>query len=103
MKKVNIGMFYDDRTELHAEFYRAAYQAVDAEQYNLKTGVVNSREMTVTYDYPERNVQHVNRYMLIRDYQDAVKISGMDFQAIFSNVKDKECAWFIRTRLRPQL
>lgn len=103
MKQVRIGMFYDERTELLATFYRAAFQAVDGEGYGFPKGEVNTMEQTITYTHEKDNVKRVYTYMYIKDMKDAMKISGMEFQAIFTSVKDKEANWYIQSRFRPQL
>lgn len=87
-----VGIIFDDLTALNASFYMFAYSGI---QYNLDIEVnTTAREIK----YP--NV--IYKYILIKDENDLNKISGIQFDSIFSEVRDSYCKNFILSRFRPR-
>lgn len=93
MKK--IGMIFQDEVALNAAFFMKAYSVLE---YGEKAEVKRF-ERTITY--PEQDVQWM--FVLIRDHKDVIKISGVQFDSIFSEVVDLQAKQYIMTRYRPGL
>lgn len=91
MKKV--GLFFENQISLNAAFFMRAYSSLDDPNDNaiIKT---NSREII----YPDITWS----YIIIKDEKDLVKISGLEFDAIFSEVTDIHCKQYIMSRFRPR-
>ena len=87
-----IGMIFDDVTSLNAAFYMHAYSGC---QYNpdieVNTGMREIKYLNVIY-----------KYIIIKDEKDVMKIAGINFDSIFSEVKDPYCKNWILSRFRPR-
>lgn len=96
MKK--IGMFFANSHDM-IEAYRAKSQMYNCLARNYGSVTVNPSAMTITVDdikwmyYSFPNADHIN----------LIKIAGIQFDAIFSEVVDPKAKWFITTRFRPGL
>ena len=86
-----VGMIFDDLTSLNAAFYRAAYTESQYDDAKVNVGMWE-------IEYP--NVRY--KYILIKDENDVMKIAGIHFDSIFSEVKDPYCKNWILTRFRPR-
>lgn len=58
---------------------------------------VDTGHRTITFE----NLKYM--YILIKDEKDVIKIGGIQFDAIFSEVIDPHCKQFIMSRFRPGL
>jgi hypothetical protein len=92
MKMKKIGMLFDDQVALNAAFYMKAHSVL---AYN-ENATVNTGTRTI--EYPDMRWQ----FILLNDDKDVVKISGMEFDAIFSEVRNSNAKQFIMSRFRPR-
>ena len=88
-----IGMIFDNQVALNAAFYMQAYSAREYDGGNV---TVNTARRTI--EYQDSRYQ----FILIKDEKDTVKISGIEFDAIFSEVVDPHCKQYIMSRFRPR-
>lgn len=91
---IHIGMIFDNQVAMTAAFYMHAWSQTE--------GGVNT---DVTVNTATRTIECANRrysYILIKDRDDVVKISGLEFDAIFSEVTDPHCKQYIMSRFRPR-
>lgn len=90
----HIGMIFDNQVALNAAFYMHAWGTSlgGGETSGVNTGM--------------RTIESADRrysYILIKDDSDVVKISGIEFDAIFSEVTDPHCKQYIMSRFRPRV
>lgn len=88
-----IGMIFDDPVALNAAFFMKAFNVLAYKE----DAVVNTGTRCI--EYPDVRWQ----YVLIKDDRDLVKISGIQFDAIFSEVVDLHCKQYVMSRFRPGL
>jgi hypothetical protein len=91
----NIGMFYNTVGEMH-EAFKAHADRADPIHYDCYVKVC-PRSATITID----NVRWM--YYTFREDKDVMKIAGINFDAIFSEVVNPYCKRWIMTRFRPGL
>lgn len=90
----HIGMIFDNQVALNAAFYMHAWSNSNGctlPDVNVNTGMR-------TIEVGDRRYS----YILIKDGKDVVKISGIEFDAIFSEVTDPHCKQYIMSRFRPR-
>ena len=87
-----IGMIFDNQVALNAAFYMQAWYASESgTEVTVKT-----KDRTI--EYPDSRY----KFILIKDEKDVMKISGVSFDAIFSEVVDPHCKQYIMSRFRPR-
>lgn len=89
-----IGMLFDDRERMMSQFKRhsdncKAMPYIDA--------VINTKELSIVI-----SGEFKWRYISIMDKEDVMKISGISFDTIFSEVRDTYCKNWILSRFRPR-
>ncbi|AEO14576.1 hypothetical protein MT_57030 [Pseudomonas phage phiPto-bp6g] len=90
----HIGMIFDNQVALNAAFYMHAW----SNTYGCTLPDVNVNTGMRTIEVGDRRYS----YILIKDQTDVVKISGIEFDAIFSEVTDSHCKQYIMSRFRPR-
>lgn len=90
----HVGMIFDNQVALNAAFYMHAWGQSDGG--TVQNGVVNTGRRTIEF----ADIRY--SYILIADSKDVVKISGIEFDAIFSEVTDPHCKQYIMSRFRPR-
>lgn len=89
-----IGMFFANKDDT-IEAYRKHSQSANNSASDFGTVIVNPKEMTITFD----DWQY--RYYTFNQESDVMRICGIRFDAVFSEVIDPYCKWYIMTRFRP--
>lgn len=90
----NIGMIFDNQVAFNAAFYMHAWSSTDGGKET--TVIVNSGLRTIQ----DENLRY--SYILIKDDDDMMRIGGMEFDAIFSEVVDPNRKQYIMSRFRPR-
>lgn len=90
----HIGMIFDNQVALNAAFYMHAW----SHSYGCALPNVSVNTGMRTIEVENRHYS----YILIKDETDVVKISGIEFDAIFSEVTDSHCKQYIMSRFRPR-
>lgn len=91
----HIGMIFDNQVALNAAFYMHAWSHSNGFTIPNDTSVNTA---TKTIEVGDRRYS----YILIKDQTEVVKISGIEFDAIFSEVTDSHCKQYIMSRFRPR-
>lgn len=90
----NIGMFFEKRSEV-IEAYRKHSQQSNNMARDFGTVIVNPAQMTITCD------DVCWMYYAFESFEDAVRISGINFAAVICEISDRRIKDYIMTRLRP--
>ena len=89
-----IGMLFEDRVSMEAAFYRHAYGLITFDETKDNVKVKTGMRHTIEIDD--------SRWMyLIVDNKSVDKIAGIQFDAIFSEVRDPDLKFYILSRFRP--
>lgn len=91
-----IGVFFDKHSDA-VQAYRKHSQEVNNMSRNYGIVTVNPSDMTITID----NIRYM--YYGFPTYEDVIRISGINFAAIFSEVSDSRIKQYIMARFRPSL
>ena len=89
---MNIGMFYNNTDLLNAAFDEYCELI---REHNLEGYTINIKQRTIKSEYAKWI------YVVIAEYKDVWKVSGINFSALFSDLKDLKAQRFLMTRLRP--
>lgn len=91
-----IGMIFDDEIALRASFFQQAFGLTN-DSFSKDATVVNcGRRNIKSYDTEWE-------YVLIENDEDLNKISGLQFDSIYSELKNSKHKQWVMTRFRPRL
>lgn len=93
---MNIGMFYEKKLDA-IDDYRKHSQSANSLARQHGSVTVNPSEMKITID----GVQW--HYYNFRDFEDVHRIAGIQFDAVFCEVRDRKIKSYIMSRFRPRL
>lgn len=92
----NIGMFYENSLDA-IDDYRKHSQSANNSARQYCTVTINPSEMTITID----SVRW--KYYVFKQFDDVQSIAGIQFDAVFCEVRDPKIKSYIMSRFRPRL